>query len=130
MYVVIKSGLTNLQMGDSYVVVVKFVAMVIIVMETEYMVHILTVIPGLCRCFKNKEVSVAMFCKVCWHFKKGFHGNLRIYVIRLFLSYYENRITQLKITAGQRTIMGPANVNIIRTNFRSFNGHFDGHVNK
>ena len=37
MYVVIKSGLTNLQMGDSYVVVVKFVAMVIIVVETEYL---------------------------------------------------------------------------------------------
>ena len=70
MYVVIKSGLTNLQMGDSYVVVVKFVAMVIIVMETEHMVHILTLIPGLRRCFRNKEVSVAMFCKVCWHFKK------------------------------------------------------------
>ena len=37
MYVVIKCGLTNLQIGDSYVVVVKFVAMLMTVMETEYM---------------------------------------------------------------------------------------------
>ena len=64
MYVVSKRGLTNLQIGDSYVEVVKFFAMVMIVMETEYMCIYFTLFPGLHRFCKNKEVSVAMFCRV------------------------------------------------------------------
>ena len=129
MYVVIESGLTNLQMGDSYVVVVKFVAMVIIVMETEYLCTYFDPY-GCAGVLKTRKYLLLCFVKCVGILKKGLRGNLRIHVLWLFLSCYENRITQLKITSGQRRIMGPANVNIIRTNFRSFNGHFDGHVNK
>lgn len=46
MYVVNKSGLTNLQIEDSYVVVVKVFAMVMIVMETEYMCIYFHPFPG------------------------------------------------------------------------------------
>lgn len=46
MYVVSKSGLTNLQIEDSYVVVVKVFAMVMIVMETEYMCIYFHPFPG------------------------------------------------------------------------------------
>ena len=46
MYVVSKRALTNLQIGDSYVEVVKFFSMVMIVMETEYVCIYFHPFPG------------------------------------------------------------------------------------